>query len=328
MNVVLASAHGELLDRRVGRPRAGRVDRRSGGRRDGDRRRRGQLPDQRRVYVAVRGKEPQRARDTSVGPGAGLALLLHDPLLRPIVIASAVASVGFDLSLAVTVLFLLRDIGLGAAFVGLAFAARGFGAVPGALAADRTANRFGLGRAIAGGWMVQGLGLLILPLAAGPLPLALATVAVSGLVAGGGETIANVGQWSLRQAIVPDDLQARVTGAHRAIVYGAGTLGAAAGGILGETIGLRATLAVGATIFLAANIAFTRTGVLSVHDLDDATARTDGNEARQRCHVLLKGSGSRDWEAGIVARVRAQSVVGPELGRDVSQDEALRQLST
>lgn len=150
---------------------------------------------------------------------------------------STIASVGFDLSLTVTVLFQVRDIGLGAAFVGLAFATRGVSAVPGALAADRAARRFGLGRASAGGWVVQGIGLLMLPLAAGPLPLALAAIAVSGLVAGLGETVANVGQWSLRQAIVPDELQARVTGAHRAIVYGAGTLGATAGGILGNTIG-------------------------------------------------------------------------------------------
>jgi MFS family permease len=221
--------------------------------------------------LGVRGGEPARERGAPLGMGAGIATLLGSPLLRPIVIVSALASVGFDLSLAVTVLFLVHDIGLGAALIGLAFAARGFGAVPGALLADRVARRLGLGRAIAGGWIVQGIGLLTLPLAAGPLPIALATIALSGLVTGVGETIANVGQWSLRQAIVPDHLQARVTGAQRAIVYGAGTLGALAGGILGQTIGLRATLAVGGALFLAANIAFTRTGVLAVHDLEDTT---------------------------------------------------------
>jgi MFS family permease len=221
--------------------------------------------------LAVSGAEPARERSSSTGMGVGLAMLLRHPLLRPIVLVSAAANVGFDLSLAVTILFLLRDLGLSVAFVGLAFAARGLGAVPGALLADRVASRCGLGRAIAGGWIVQGLGLLLLPLALGPRWLTLVIVAASGLVTGLGETVGNVGQWSLRQALVPDEIQARVTGAHRTIVYGAGALGAAAGGVLGETIGLRGALVIGGGLFLIAALAFTRTGVPSLRTLDTTT---------------------------------------------------------
>jgi MFS family permease len=217
--------------------------------------------------LAVPGEEPARVRHDSHGLAVGIETLLRHPLLRPIVVTSTVATIGFDCSLAVTILFLLRDLRLDAALVGLAFAARGLGAVPGALIADRTARRLGLGRAIAGGWIVQGIGLLVLPLAFGPRPLVLLVIAVSGLSAGLGETVANVGQWSLRQALVGDEIQARVTGAHRTIVYGAGALGAAAGGVLGGTIGLRPTLAVGGGVFLAAGLAFTRSRVRSLHAL-------------------------------------------------------------
>jgi hypothetical protein len=66
---------------------------------------------------------------------------------------------------------------------------------------------------------------------------------------------------------VPDALQARATGAHRTIVFGAGALGAIAGGVLGDAIGLRAALAVGSGVFLAASIAFTRSGVRSLRSL-------------------------------------------------------------
>jgi predicted MFS family arabinose efflux permease len=194
-------------------------------------------------------------------------VLLGNRSLRPIVAASAVATAGFDCALAVTILFLIHDLGFGAVLVGLAFAARGAGAVPGALIADVAARRLGLGRAIAGGWIVQGCGLLLLPCAAGPRPLALVVIALSGVVAGVGETVGNVAQWSMRQAIVPDELQARATGAHRTIVFGAGALGAIAGGVLGEEIGLRAAIAVGAGVFLGASIAFTRTRVPSIRSL-------------------------------------------------------------
>jgi predicted MFS family arabinose efflux permease len=217
--------------------------------------------------LTVDREEPARARDESHGIAVGIETLLRHPLLRPIVLTSAVATIGFDCSLAVTILFLLRDLGLGPALVGLAFAARGLGAVPGALVADGAARRLGLGRAIAGGWIVQGAGLLLLSLAFGPPPLVMVVIAVSGLSAGLGETIANVGQWSLRQALVADEIQARVTGAHRTIVYGAGALGATAGGVLGEAIGLRPTLGVGGGVFLAASLAFTRTRVRSVREL-------------------------------------------------------------
>jgi MFS family permease len=217
--------------------------------------------------LAVPAQEPARERTSTDAVGAGIRVLLTNPLLRPIVAASAVATAGFDCALAVTILFLIHDLGLGAALVGLAFAARGVGAVPGALIADAAVRRLGLGHAIAGGWIVQGCGLLLLPCAAGPRSLALALIALSGVVAGLGETVGNVAQWSLRQATVPDELQARATGAHRTIVFGAGALGAIAGGVLGEAIGLRATLAFGAAVFLVASIAFTRSGVRSLRSL-------------------------------------------------------------
>jgi len=217
--------------------------------------------------LAVPGQEPTRVRHDERGVFAGITALVRDPLLRPIVLCSAVATLGFDLSFAVTILFLVHGLGFGAALVGLAFAARGCGAVPGALIADAAARRLGLGRAIAAGWILEGIGLLMLPLAAGPLALVLLVIAISGLTEGIGETVGNVGQWSLRQALVSDEIQARVTGAHRTIVFGVGAVGATAGGVLGATIGLRGALATGGAIFLAASLAFTRTRVLSVRAL-------------------------------------------------------------
>jgi len=66
------------------------------------------------------------------------------------------------------------------------------------------------------------------------------------LVGGLTTVVYNVNQVSLRQAITPDRLQGRVSATFRVIVWGVSPIGAVVGGLLGEVIGLRATLLVGA----------------------------------------------------------------------------------
>jgi Na+/melibiose symporter-like transporter len=64
----------------------------------------------------------------------------------------------------------------------------------------------------------------------------LATAQVLGGVTG---TIANIHQWSLRQAVTPDQLEGRVTASHRFIVWGVGAVGAFGAGLVASVIGLR-----------------------------------------------------------------------------------------
>jgi predicted MFS family arabinose efflux permease len=51
---------------------------------------------------------------------------------------------------------------------------------------------------------------------------------------------------SIKAALVPDRLRARVSGAYMVVNYGVRPLGALAGGALGSWIGLRPTLWIGA----------------------------------------------------------------------------------
>ena len=61
-----------------------------------------------------------------------------------------------------------------------------------------------------------------------------------------GSSLYFVNQISLRQSITSVRLLGRVTAARRFVLFGAATVGAFIGGGLGEAIGLRATLLVGA----------------------------------------------------------------------------------
>ncbi len=116
----------------------------------------------------------------------------------------------------------------------------------GALVAGRAAARWGLGRTLFVTLFVSGIGNLCVPLAGGPLPVVLTFLVLAQLVGDGAETAYTVNQVSLRQAITPDRLQGRMNASIRFVGWSAMLLGTVVGGVLGELIGLRATLVVGA----------------------------------------------------------------------------------
>lgn len=64
-----------------------------------------------------------------------------------------------------------------------------------------------------------------------------------------GATMWSVHQISLHQTITPVNLFARATAARRFLIFGMSTGGAALGGWLGGSLGLRATLLIGAVVF-------------------------------------------------------------------------------
>ena len=102
---------------------------------------------------------------------------------------------------------------------------------------------------IGAGRLINGAALFLLPLAT-PLT-ALVWLALAQIIGGVAGAVANVNQWSLRQAVTPDDLHARVSASHRFLVYGVYPAGALLGGLLGSAIGLRPALhcfALGATL--------------------------------------------------------------------------------
>jgi MFS family permease len=174
----------------------------------------------------------------------GMRKLVGHPLLRAIIVASVPITFCTSGFLALYVLYATRELGLAPAAIGLIFAAGGVGAISGAMLARRAADRFGVGPAIIGGWVLAAAGALLVPLAAGPTMVVVVILALSKAFEGVTDTVANIHQWSLRQVVTPDHLAGRVTAGHRFAVYGAGAAGALAGGALGTTLGLRPALLV------------------------------------------------------------------------------------
>jgi MFS family permease len=198
---------------------------------------------------AIRAPEPAPVRHAEGGGSMwvelreGLAVVLGNPLLRSIAACTATSNLCSNGMMAVYVLFVTRELGIGPALLGIIFAAAGPGALLGAVLAGRAANRFGLGATIIGASFLGGFGNLFVLLASGP-ELAVAGMLILAMFIGGiSNPVYNINQVSLRQAITPDRLQGRMNASMRFIVWGTIPIGSLIGGALGDAIGLRPTLA-------------------------------------------------------------------------------------
>ncbi|MGE5292240.1 MAG: MFS transporter [Micromonosporaceae bacterium] len=172
----------------------------------------------------------------------GLRMLLRHRLLRPILATGVTAVLFQNGALAIYVLYAVSDLRLSPMAIGLTFAAGGAGSLPGAMLARWAGQRFGIGPAMIGGWGAGALAGLLVPLAAGPVLFVIATLAAAKALAALTSTVANIHQWSLRQAVTPDHLAGRVTASQRFVIYGVGSAGALLGGALATAIGLRPAL--------------------------------------------------------------------------------------
>jgi MFS family permease len=172
----------------------------------------------------------------------GVRILMRDRLLRPIIITGLFVAIFENGILALYVLYATRELGLNAATVGVIFIAGGLGAIPGAMLARWVGDRFGIGPAIVTGLLFAAIAGLLVPLASGPVVLIIVMLAASKAIGALTFTVANIHQWSLRQAVTPNELAGRVTAGQRFIVYGGGSLGALFGGALGGAIGVRPAL--------------------------------------------------------------------------------------
>ena len=136
---------------------------------------------------------------------------------------------------------------------GLLFATLAAGSLVGALLADPIIRRLGRSRSLFLG-ILGGVGTVgIAALTTTPL-----IIAAAFLIGGLTNALWNVVAVSLRQRITPDRILGRINSSYRLVAWGTRPLGAAAGGLLGELLGLRAVFAIAAALILATLIGMTQ----------------------------------------------------------------------
>lgn len=176
---------------------------------------------------------------------AGLSVVLVDPILRPLAAAELTRQVCVQMWVAVLLLFLTRDLHLEPILFGPLFAIGGVSSLAGALAVERLVKRFGLGPTLVVSFGLGTVSLVVVPLAGGSILIAAALVGAGQLFDAAG-TIAEITQRALVQSSTPAHLLGRVNASLQLIGSTAMLVGSLLGGVLGEVIGIRETMLIGA----------------------------------------------------------------------------------
>ena len=175
----------------------------------------------------------------------GLRFVLGNPNLRAQAGCTATSNFFSNVSFAIIIVFLVRELGLSAGVIGLVLSLGSIGSLIAAFTATRISGRFGIGPTTIAVGMLWGPAMLLFAVA----PVgneAIPFLVLAQLVIGFAVVVYNIVQVSYRQAICPPRLQGRMNSTMRFIVWGTIPLGGLVGGVLGSTIGLRETIVVGA----------------------------------------------------------------------------------
>ncbi len=169
----------------------------------------------------------------------GFGFVMSQPIIRPLAIASAVYSF-FDLGILQTLYipYVIDGAGVPAGWVGGVLAVGGIGAIAGAWLSVRLMKRAGPGPTMFWSTVVGNSALILVPLAGGPLWLAIGVLAVSQLLVGLCTQIFVVNNITVLQSATPRELIGRVIATIWAMGLVPAPLGALVAGLLGQTLGM------------------------------------------------------------------------------------------
>lgn len=203
----------------------------------------------------------------------GVRHVLRDPYLRANVGFSALYNPFAQWITVLSVLYAVRELRLEPGQIGLVFSIGAGGALLGAAAASRLEARFRAGTIIVLCAVVECGALLLIPVVDVSWPTVVTVVALSAILAvnGAGTAVSNVLLITIRQLRTPDRMLGRVNATMRTVTYGTIPLGALAGGFVGDGLGLRAGIAVGAGLCLFTVVWVLLSPLRGIRRLDDVT---------------------------------------------------------
>jgi len=182
----------------------------------------------------------------------GLRLVAGTPVLRATAITSATGNLAFAIASAVSIVFMVRTLHLSPTAVGLVMALGSLTVMAGAALTPWLARTVGSARIVWVALAVSGPIGLLTPLAQ---PGWLVALLVFGTAAGElGQIVYAITNVTLRQRLCPAHLLGRVNATMRFLIMGMFPLGALLGGLLGQVIGVRATLWVSGVLIALSSV--------------------------------------------------------------------------
>lgn len=189
---------------------------------------------------------PPEARESALAEvREGIGVIARTPTLRALALYEGWDQLFIHMWVAMLLLFITRELHLEPILFGPLFAIGGVSALAGSFLAVPLTRRFGLGPTLIAARTVGAASCLFLPFAGGPVALAAAFVGAGQAFDAAG-TIAEINKDTLIQGTTPDRVLGRVNAGLQMVRWGAMLAGSLIGGMLGQTIGIRETMFVGA----------------------------------------------------------------------------------
>jgi MFS family permease len=198
----------------------------------------------------------------------GLRFVWRNRLLRTITAMTGVFNFTSSATQAILVLYAVGStsaIGLTAQAYGWLLSSVAAGALFGSFFAGRVERLLGRARTIGVAFFGGALAIGLPAVTTNPF-----LIGAAFFVGGAGLIIGNVTTLSLRQRITPGRLLGRVNSSHRLVAYGTKPLGAVAGGVLAQILGLRAVFVIMGLLALAVLAGMTKV----TDNVMDAAERT------------------------------------------------------
>ena len=238
----------------------------------------------------IRAREAPRAavrRPLRSEIAEGMRFVARDRLLRVLVVFGGAANLALTAYGAITVAFLVREVGLSPGTAGLLLAVGSIGGVLGALFAPHLVDRIGSARAL----LLCKIGAtpfgLLVPLTATGPRLACFAAGSLGLVAG--VVAGNVISSGFLQAYCPPALMGRITTSMQVVNYGAIPIGAVLGGILAAHVGFRPALWVLMTGWMASSTVLLTSPIRGRRDLPTRPTAPRGSDTADQWKEHSRG---------------------------------------
>jgi len=213
----------------------------------------------------------------------GARHVIRDPYLRANVAFSALYNPFAQWITLLLTLYAVEHLGLDAAQIGLVFSAAAAGALAGAASASRVSASTRIGAILVACAAVECAALLLLPVVDHSWGVTLAITALATIMAlnGAGTALSSVLLITLRQLRTPDRLLGRVNATMRTVTYGTIPLGALAGGLVGEWLGPRLGIAIGAILCLGTIVWVILSPLRRIRRLDGLALEPDALPSEQ-----------------------------------------------
>jgi MFS family permease len=200
----------------------------------------------------------------------GLGLVLGNRYVRATTAQGGLWNFCFVMSNTIFLLYAIREKHFSAGLVGLVLSVGAVGAILGSALASTISRRFPYGRMIMLATAFGTLPSFLIPAASGSRTAVIVIFMVAFFMLQYGLATANVLMITLRQAVTPRHMLARMTAASRTVLYTLGPVGGLVGGALGASIGLRTTLWVTAVGFAVSLVPIYLSPIPSLRELPAA----------------------------------------------------------